>query len=156
MSKPPRNPADDHADDTSNSPTAMPILVALGVVGVVVVVMVLLRMIGGEEVSEEGAVGRAVVAQNDALQREDYADFRRYTCAARHGSEAEVIGEQRRSSQERGARFVDDVSGIAIDGRQATATVTYHFEKSADQKLSTPMTFALEDGEWTVCSPGPR
>jgi len=77
MSKPPRNSANDPADDTSNSPTAMPILVALGIVGVVLVVMVLLRMIGGEDVSAEGAVGRAVVGQNDALQREDYADFRR-------------------------------------------------------------------------------
>lgn len=144
------------SDDTSNSPTAMPILVALGVVGVVLVVMVLLRMIGGEEVSAEGEVGRAVVGQNDALQREDYADFRRYTCAARRGAEAEVIGEQRRSSEAKGARFVDDVADIAINGDQATATVVYHFERSADQKLPTPMTFELEDGEWTVCSPGPR
>jgi len=156
MSKPPRNSANDPADDTSNSPTAMPILVALGIVGVVLVVMVLLRMIGGEDVSAEGAVGRAVVGQNDALQREDYADFRRYTCAERHGSEAEVIGEQRESSEARGARFVDDVADVAVDGGRATATVVYHFEGSADQKLPTPMTFVLEGGEWTVCSAGPR
>lgn len=144
------------SDDSTNSATAMPILVALGVVGVVLVVMMLLRMIGGEDVSVEGEVGRAVVGQNDALQREDYADFRRYTCVARRGTEAEVIGEQRRSSEARGARFVDDVADIAINGDQATATVVYHFERSADQKLPTPMTFALEDGEWTVCSAGPR
>ena len=41
-------------------------------------------------------------------------------------------------------------------GGDATATVVYHFQKTPDDKVSTPMTFVKENGDWKVCSPGPR
>ena len=59
-------------------------------------------------------------------------------------------------SLSRGARFVDDVAGIAVTSDRATATVVYHFEKAPDDKTNSVMTFVRENGRWTVCSPGPR
>ncbi|MBJ7401233.1 MAG: lumazine-binding protein, partial [Mycolicibacterium sp.] len=56
----------------------------------------------------------------------------------------------------KGARFVDDVTGIAVTGDRATATVLYHFERTPDAKISSPMTFLRENDRWKVCSPGPR
>lgn len=81
--------------------------------------------------------------------------FPQYTCAAQQGVEADVLGGQQKSKAAHGARYVDDVTDVKIDGDKATATVVYHFEKAADAKLKTPMTFVRENGEWTVCSPGP-
>ena len=94
--------------------------------------------------------------ENDALQRQDYADFVGFTCVGQQRSEAAVLGEQRQSSAAKGARFVDDVREPVITGDRATATVVYHFENSADDKITTEMTFVREDGQWKVCSPGPR
>ena len=54
-----------------------------------------------------------------------------------------------------GARFVDDVTDVVIDGDRATATVTYHFDKAPDTKTGVDMTFVREDGAWKVCSIGP-
>lgn len=143
-------------DATANSPTAMPILIALGLVAIVVAAIIGLRVLRGDEVRAEAGVDRAVVGQNDALQRQDYADFAGFTCAGQQGSEAAVLAEQRQSSAAKGARIVDDVRETVIDGDRATATVVYHFENSADDKITTDMTFARENGQWKVCSPGPR
>lgn len=143
-------------DATANSPSAMPILIALGLVAIVVVAVTGLRMWRGDEVRAEAGVDRAVVGQNDALQRQDYADYVGFTCAGQQGSEGAVLGEQRQSAAARGARIVDDVRKTVIDGDRATATVVYHFENSADDKITTNMTFARENGQWKVCSPGPR
>jgi hypothetical protein len=66
-----------------------------------------------------------------------------------------MIARQRDSKNKRGARFVDDVTDIKIDGDHAAATVTYHFDKAAQAKTPVPMTFAREDGAWKVCSTGP-
>ena len=137
-------------------PSLMPILTALAVVGIVVVVAVLLWAIRGEDRRNEAGIGRAVVGQNDALQREDYADFRSFTCEAQQGNESQVLADQRQSRSAKGPRYVDDVTGITVDAEQATATVTYHFEKAEDAPVSVSMTFARENGEWKVCSAGPR
>lgn len=137
-------------------PTFMPIAIAAAIVAVALAVMWGLRFFRSDEVPDDGLVGRAVVAQNDALQRENYADFRAYTCIAQQGTETQVLSDQRASKSAKGNRFVDDVKDFAVTGDRATATVVYHFEKSADAKLSTPMTFVRENGEWKVCSPGPR
>lgn len=142
------------ADEPSQ--TAWPILVALGLVAIVVATVIGLRMLRGDEVRAEAGVDRAVVGQNDALQRQAYPDFIRFTCAGQQGSEAAVLAEQRQSSQAKGARIVDDVRDPVIDGDRARATVVYHFENSPDDKVSAEMSFVREDGEWKVCSPGPR
>ena len=49
-----------------------------------------------------------------------------------------------------------DVKEIVVAGDRATATAVYHFAKNPDDKVTTPMSFALVDDAWTVCSPGPR
>lgn len=138
------------------SATATPILVAVGLAVLAVVAVIGLRALRGDEVRAEAGVGRAVVGQNDALQREDYGDFRRFTCTGEQGSETAVLAAQRLSADAKGARFVDDVRAVTAEGDRASATVVYHFEKSADDKITTTMSFIRENGEWKVCSPGPR
>ncbi len=66
-----------------------------------------------------------------------------------------MLAHQGQSTIVKGARFVDDVTGVAVNGERATATVVYHFERSPADKIKSAMTFAREDGEWKVCSPGP-
>ena len=145
---------DDNLDD--DRPSLMPVLIALGIVAFVLIAMTVFRMIGGDRTTDESLVGRAVVAQNDALQREDYAALRGYTCVPQQGVQADVIAGQQRSKTDRGARFVDDVTDIKIDGDRAAATVVYHFEKTPDDKVTSPTAFVREDGGWKVCSAGPR
>lgn len=137
-------------------PTFMPIAIAAAIVVVALGGIWVLRLFRGDDVPDDGLVGQAVVAQNDALQRENYADFQTYTCLAQQGTEGAVLADQRQSKSAKGNRIVDDVTGFAITGDRANATVVYHFEKSPDDKVSTPMNFARENGSWKVCSPGPR
>ena len=133
----------------------LPILIALGVALVVLAVVGVAWLFDRKPLSEDVLVGRAAVGQNDALQRDSYADFRKYTCPAQQGIEAEVLAAQQKSKTAHGARYVDDITEVKIDGDRATATVVYHFEHAPDDKIKTPLTFARENGEWTVCSPGP-
>ena len=143
-------------EPADNRRTALPILIAAALVGVVLLVSIGLRSCRGEEIAAEAGIGRAVIAQNDALQRGDYASFREFTCPAEQGTETQVLAAQRQSADAKGARYVDDVRAFAIDGDRATATVVYHFERAADDKITAQMTFAREGGQWTVCSAGPR
>ena len=133
----------------------MPILIALGVVAVVLIGLGVSWLFRGDGLSEDERVGRAAVGQNDALQRENYPDFRKFTCVAQQGAEAEVIARQQQSKSAHGARFVDDITGVKIDGERATGTVVYHFERTSDKRIESPMTFVREGGDWKVCSPGP-
>jgi hypothetical protein len=140
-----------------NRSTMVPVLAALAIAVVALLVFFVLGQFGGRgPLPDDAAVGRAVVGQNDALQRGDYTDFRAFTCAAQQGPENQVLDDQRRSSAVRGARYVDDVKDIAVAGDRATATAVYHFQKAPDDKVSTPLTFVREDGTWKVCSPGPK
>ncbi len=142
------------SDGSRSSPA--PILGALAVVLSALGVFWVLQMVAGDAQSDEDRVALAAVGQNDALQRGDYADFRTFTCIAEQGTESGVLTDQRQSSSAKGARFVDDVTGIAVTSDRATATVVYHFEKAPDDKISSVTTFVRENGRWTVCSPGPR
>ena len=144
--------SDERANDGSSP---MPILIALGVVAVVLIGLGISWLVRGDGLSEDQRVGRAAVGQNDALQRESYPDFRKFTCAAQQGAEAEVIARQQQSKSAHGARFVDDITGVKIDGERATGTVVYHFERTSDKRIDSPMTFVREGGDWKVCSPGP-
>lgn len=143
-------------EPAENRSTFTPILAALAVAGAISAAFFLLQLFQGDPLAGEGGVGRAVVGQNDALQRADYADFRAFTCIAEQGIETQVLADQRQTTTVRGARFVDDVTEVVVTGDQASATVVYHFEKTPDDKITTPMTFARENGAWKVCSPGPR
>jgi hypothetical protein len=135
--------------------TIAPFLGALAIIVLVLIAIAVANIVGHDSVPEDQQVGTAAVGQNDALQRQNYADFRRYTCAGEQGKEADVLARQRDSVARRGARFVDDVTHVAIDGDRATATVTYHFDKSPDQKMPVQTTFEREGGAWKVCSTGP-
>jgi len=132
----------------------------LGALAVIVLVVSsiwaiwLFNVFGSSDPRADQQVGRAAVGQNDALQRQNYADFRAYTCRDQQGSEADVIARQRDSVAKRGERFLDDVTDVKVDGDRATAKVTYHFAKAPDTKTGVGMTFVREDGAWKVCSTG--
>lgn len=143
----------DEKQNSGSSP--MPILIALGIAVLVLIAFGISWLVRGDGLSADQRVGRAAVGQNDALQRENYPDFRKFTCTGQQGAEAEVIARQQQSKSAQGARFVDDVIGVKIDGDRATATVVYHFEKAPDKRIQSPMTFVREGGDWKVCSPGP-
>ncbi|WP_328350560.1 lumazine-binding protein [Mycobacterium sp. NBC_00419] len=140
-------------ENSGSSP--MPILIALGVVALVLIGVGISWLVRGDGMTEDTQVGRAAVGQNDALQRENYPDFRKYTCVQQQGAEAEVLARQQQSTTAHGARFIDDVTAVKIDGDRATATVVYHFERTPDKRLDTSMAFVRESGDWKVCSPGP-
>lgn len=142
--------------DREDRPSALPILIAIGVAVVVLAIVAITQLRGVDDLTPNQLVTRAAVGQNDALQRENYGDFAKYTCAAQRGVEAEVLAGQKKSVSVNGARYVDEVTGISVNGDDAAATVVYHFENSADNKVKTPMTFVRQDGDWKVCSPGPR
>lgn len=150
--------AEDVPDDESprELSTAAPFMIGLTIFVLVVIAIGLLNFFGDDAPPPDQQVARAAVGQNDALQRQDYADFRRYTCVAQQGSEQEVIAAQRDSVGQQGERYVDDVTDVAIDGDRATAKVTYHFDRAADDKKTVAMTFVREGDGWKVCSPGPR
>lgn len=148
-------PDDQAGEESAGRPTAAPFIGALAIIVVVVIAIWLFNVFGSDNTPEDQRVGRAAVGQNDALQRENYADFGTYTCAKERGTQADVLARQRDSVAKKGARFVDDVTDVKIDGDTATATVTYHFDKAADDKKPVPMTFVREDGAWKVCSTGP-
>lgn len=143
----------DESTDTGSTP--VPFMIALAIIVVVIGGIGLSKLFGGNDVPEVDVVAQAAIAQNDALQRSDYSDFRAYTCAAEVGDEADVLKQQQDSVNSKGARFIDGVSGVAIDGDKATGTVTYHFDKTPDDTVDSPMTFVREDGVWKVCSAGP-
>jgi hypothetical protein len=143
------------SEPDAGRPTSTPFLAALTVIVVVVIAIGLFNFFGDDELPADQQVGRAAVGQNDALQRENYADFRDYTCRAQQGIQADILARQRDSVAKRGERFVDDVTNVVIDGDRATATVTYHFDKAPDTKSDVDMMFVREDGAWKVCSIAP-
>jgi hypothetical protein len=132
----------------------MPFLGALAIIVVIVIAIGLVNSFRGDELSEDQQVARSAVGQNDALQRQNYADFRNYTCEAQHGDEADILARQRDSVAKHGERFVDGVRDVVIDGDRANATVTYYFDKTPDTKTGVATTFVREEGAWKVCSTG--
>ena len=141
--------------DDADRPTMAPFLGALAIIVLVVIAIGLFSIFGGDDVPEDRKVGRAAVGQNDALQRQHYADFRTYTCRDQQGNQADIVARQQDSVAKHGERFVDDITDVVIDGDRATAKVTYHFDKAPDIKTGVAMTFLREDGAWKVCSTGP-
>lgn len=142
--------------EESGRATLMPILAAVAIVALALIAVYVLRLFIGDDLPDNDAVARAVVGQNDALQRENYSDFTTFTCLAQQGIENQVLADQKQSVSAKGHRFVDDVKDMTVTGDRATATVVYHFEKAAENKIDVPMTVVRENGEWKVCSPAPR
>lgn len=146
----------DTTDGNGGRGTAGPFLGALVIIVAVVIGVWLLNVFSSDELADDQQIALAVVAQNDALQRQDYGDFRAYTCTDEQGVEADIIAAQRNSAAQRGERFVDGTTVVEIDGDRATADVTYHFAKDPDAKETVEMSFARQDGAWKVCSTGPE
>ncbi|MBB2988548.1 hypothetical protein FHR72_000005 [Mycolicibacterium iranicum] len=148
-------PGADDADDRSSGSAIAPFLGALAIIVAVVIGIWLINIFSGDDLTDAQQIARAASGQNDALQRESYQDFQAFTCAAQQGDEAKVLDAQRESEASRGARYVDKVDAVAVEGDRATADITYYFEGDRDAKETVEMTFAREDGAWKVCSTGP-
>ncbi|TRW77824.1 lumazine-binding protein [Mycolicibacterium sp. 018/SC-01/001] len=141
--------------DESTGASPAPFLGALAIIVAIVIAIWLFNLFSGSELTDEQLIARATAGQNDALQRDDYADFRTYTCTPQLGTEADVLARQRDSKAKQGERFVDGVTDVRVDGDRATASVTYHFANAPDAKQTSDIPFAREDGAWKVCSTGP-
>ncbi|MCV7421061.1 lumazine-binding protein [Mycobacterium yunnanensis] len=128
-----------------------PFLGALAVFALIIVGIILFNVFGSHTTTPGDQVAKAAVGQNDALQRQDFGKYQSFTCRAAQGSEADFLAHQRDSVAKNGERYLDDVTDIAVDGGRASATVTYHFDKSADTKTPAQLTFVQEDGAWKVC-----
>ena len=138
----------------SDRPTMAPFLGALAIIVLIVCGIAVVNSFGSDGPTPEQDVNRAIVGQNDALQRQSYAAFRDFTCRAEQGSEADFLARQRDSVAKNGERYVDGVRNVRIDGDRAVAAVTYHFDKTPDTTSGAELTVAREDGTWKVCSPG--
>ncbi len=146
---------DEQAGEPDDGATPWPFIGALAIAGVVLLGIgaVTLSNRGGD--GDRDAVVRAALGQNDALQRLDYADFRANTCAQEAGAEADVLARQRNSVEDKGARYVNNVTSVTVEGDRASADVSYYFAGARDVKYDVPTTFVREDGTWRVCTPGP-
>lgn len=141
----------DEPEETRDKPTVAPLIGAFVIVVLVVIGIFLIDAFGGDELTPEQLVSRSVVGQNDALQREDFAAYGQYTCAAARGDETSVIAAQKESVEKNGDRYVDGVADVRVDGDRATASVTYSFENSRDDKKTSDVPLVNEDGGWKVC-----
>ncbi len=142
-------------ESADDRPTIAPFLGALVIFVAVVIGVLLVRLFSDSGPSAEAQITHAAVGQNDALQRQDYADYRSFTCLEQQGTEAEIIDRQRESVEKLGERYLDDITDVKVDGDRATAKVTYHFDKAPDDKQDVETVFVLQDGAWKVCSDQP-
>ena len=132
-------------------PSIAPFLGGFAVFALVLIGIVLFNVFGSATTTPGDQVAKAAVGQNDAMQRQDYGKFRTFTCRAAQGAEADFLARQRDSVVKNGERYLDDVTDIAVDGGRASATVTYHFDKTAETKTPAEVRFVQEDGAWKVC-----
>jgi hypothetical protein len=132
--------------------TIAPFLGALGIFALVVIGIVAFNVFGSQHTTPGDQVAAAAVGQNDALQRQDYTAFTKFTCRAKQGTEADFAARQRDSVAKHGERYVDDVPTIRVDGDRGSATVKYHFDKTKDSPFEAQLSFVTEDGAWKVCS----
>jgi hypothetical protein len=137
--------------ESPDRPTIAPFLGALAIIVLVVIGIFAVNAFDSRPPTPDQELRAAVVGQNDALQRQNYADYRGFTCAAAQGVEADVLAGQRDSAEKNGERYVDEVSDLRIDGDKGTVKVTYHFGKKPDDKSSSEVALVQEDGAWKVC-----
>jgi hypothetical protein len=137
--------------ESQDRPTIAPFLGALAIIVLVVIGIFAVNAFDTPDRTPDQELRGAVVGQNDALQRQNYADYRGFTCAAAQGVEADVLAGQRDSVGKNGERYVDEVADLRIDGELATAKVTYHFGKKPDEKSNAEVALVREDGAWKVC-----
>jgi hypothetical protein len=90
-------PEDGFLEDEDRG-SLVPFGAAVVVFALVVVGVAVFTLTRGDVLTEEQRVGRAVVGQNDALQRQNYADYQRYTCAAAQGTERTCLVHNRNPS----------------------------------------------------------
>lgn len=141
------------ADGPDDRGSIGPFIAGAAIFGIVVIGIAVSTIFrSGDGLTDEGRVGQAVNAQNDALQRHAYADYLKVTCRALAAPEQNVIAAQDKSEAAHGNRYIDDVQNVVVKSDSASASVTYHYMKSENNKLTADVSFVKEDGSWRVCS----
>lgn len=140
-------------DEPREKVTAAPFLGALVIIVIVITAIFVFNR--NSDGGDPEQIGNAVSGQNDALQRQNYPDFVKYTCAGQQGKQDDILARQRDSVSKRGERYVDGVGTVVVDGDHATAKVTYHFKHDEEAKVGVDMSFVKEGGAWKVCTAGP-
>jgi hypothetical protein len=143
------------SESDPDKPTIVPFAGALAIIVLVVIGIFAFNSCSPADPSPEQQVGQAIVGQNDALQRQDFAAFQGFTCRAAQGTPEDFLATQRDSVSGHGERYVDDVADITIDGERATAKATYSFASDRDAKTTSDVALVHEDDAWKVC-PLPR
>ena len=142
-------------DESSTGSSVGPFLGALAIIVAVVITVWLFSVFSSDELTDDQQIARAISAQNAALQERDYAEFLVHTCSELYGQESEILDRQRDSVDRRGQRIVERVAGVTVTGDQATAEVTYYFDKDTDVKETAEVDLVRREGVWKVCSTGP-
>ena len=142
-------------DEGDSGATPWPFIGALTIIVLVLLGVWALQHFNRGDDTQREAVVRAALGQNDALQRGSYADFQANTCAHLVSPEAAVQARQQESVARRGARYVENVTGVSVDGDQAKADIVYYFAGAKDDKINVAASFVREDGTWRVCTDGP-
>lgn len=138
-------------DPDPDRPTIWPFAGALSIIVLVLIGIFAFNSFSSVDPSPQQQIGTAIVGQNDALQRQDFAAFQGFTCRSAQGSQDDFLAGQRDSVAEHGERYVDDVADIRFDGGGATAKVTYSFANARDATSTADVALAHEDGAWKVC-----
>ena len=125
---------------------------ALAVFALVVIAVAVFTFTRDDGLTDEQRVGRAAVGQNDALQRQDYADYQRYTCARRKALKLTSLLRN-------GIRRVSTAPGTSTTSPASRSTTTERprpwpttSRRTPNSKRTTELTFVRQDGQWKVCS----
>ncbi|MGL4305610.1 MAG: hypothetical protein ACRCSF_05595 [Mycobacteriaceae bacterium] len=159
---------DDASDDNSgvvdHTATVWPFVAAATIFIVIIGVVVLSNIWGSQPtLTDEQQITRAVVGQNDALQRSNYQDYTSYLCdellaSATLVDEASFVAKQSKSEEANGAHIIDEVTDMAIVGEAATANVKSHYAdqptNSAENVIVVSIKFVKEKDSWKVCTAG--
>lgn len=143
------------SDEDGGGSSVAPFMIALVVVVLVLIAIGLTNLFSAQPDADKEQIIRAAIGQNDALQRVDHQAYADYTCPALAGTADDLALRQKSSLDARGARYLDSINNIAVNGDRATATVSYFFDSDRDEKVDAPMVFERRDGRWQVCSSGP-
>ncbi|GAB2661445.1 hypothetical protein GCM10027169_25160 [Gordonia jinhuaensis] len=145
-------------ESTSGLRAIWPFLVALGIVVLLFAIWGIAQLVNpsDERMGTNDKIAAAVNDHYTAQNSGNYDKFRATTCSAVLGAadfptESAFDADHDRDSREHGKIQIDSIDDIAVDGSTATATLRWTWEKSGDDKQSTPIRLQQESDTWKVC-----
>jgi Protein of unknown function (DUF2510) len=101
--------------------------------------------------SPEDQIKSLVQREVDAWNRFDFSYNPEDQCKANTGNDPQV--EENRTLRAQIGTTSASVADIHVTGDQATADVTFKFQKLPDKPLAHTLQFVKEDGRWKDCTP---